>query len=99
MSGVRVTSKSISRTSGEGAVMRRGRKKIAVYRDESGTIHEMSAVCPHLYCIVDWNTAEKTWDCPCHGSRFDPLGHVVNGPAVNGLEPVSELAEAQGKRK
>jgi glycine/D-amino acid oxidase-like deaminating enzyme/nitrite reductase/ring-hydroxylating ferredoxin subunit len=84
---------------GEGAVMRRGRKKIAVYKDEAGSIHEMSAVCTHLYCIVDWNTAEKTWDCPCHGSRFDPYGHVVNGPAVSGLEPVGELEEARGKKK
>jgi Rieske Fe-S protein len=76
---------------GEGAVMRRGRRKIAVYKDESGGVHECSAVCTHMYCIVDWNSAEKTWDCPCHGSRFDPYGHVVNGPAITDLEPVEEL--------
>jgi Rieske Fe-S protein len=73
---------------GEGAVLRRGATKIACYRDESGTLHERSAVCTHLYCIVDWNHAEKTWDCPCHGSRFDRYGKVVNGPAVKELEPV-----------
>lgn len=71
---------------GEGAVLRRGAKKIAAFRDEAGRLHERSAVCPHLYCIVDWNPAEKTWDCPCHGSRFDAHGKVVNGPAVNDLE-------------
>ncbi len=72
---------------GEGAVMRRGAKKIAVYKDEHGELHQMSAVCPHMYCIVDWNTAEKTWDCPCHGSRYDYDGHAIQGPTVKDLEP------------
>jgi nitrite reductase/ring-hydroxylating ferredoxin subunit len=71
---------------GCGAVMRRGRSKIAVFRDEKGTLHERSAVCTHLKCIVEWNSAEKSWDCPCHGSRFDAYGTVVNGPAVSDLE-------------
>jgi glycine/D-amino acid oxidase-like deaminating enzyme/nitrite reductase/ring-hydroxylating ferredoxin subunit len=70
---------------GEGAVVRRGARKIAVYRATDGSLHERSAVCTHLYCIVDWNSVEKTWDCPCHGSRFDAFGHVVNGPAVADL--------------
>ncbi len=74
---------------GEGAVIGRGRGKIAVYRDERGNIHQLSAVCTHLYCIVHWNNTEKTWDCPCHGSRFDPYGKVVNGPAIVGLSPAS----------
>jgi glycine/D-amino acid oxidase-like deaminating enzyme/nitrite reductase/ring-hydroxylating ferredoxin subunit len=73
---------------GEGAVIRRGVKKIAVYRDEAGTLHEMTAVCPHLKCIVHWNRNETTWDCPCHGSRFDALGKVLNGPSVADLAPV-----------
>ena len=75
---------------GEGAVVGRGRGKVAVYRDERGTIHQHSAVCPHLYCIVKWNNTEKSWDCPCHGSRFDPYGKVVNGPAIVGLSPVDQ---------
>jgi Rieske Fe-S protein len=73
---------------GEGAVLREGVKKIATYRDENGNVHAFSAVCPHLGCIVRWDACEKTWDCPCHGSRFDALGCVVNGPAVSDLEPV-----------
>ncbi|MEO7041785.1 MAG: Rieske 2Fe-2S domain-containing protein, partial [Gemmatimonadaceae bacterium] len=60
--------------------------KIAAYRDTDGKITECSAVCTHLYCIVDWNDTEKTWDCPCHGSRFDAYGRVVNGPAIADLE-------------
>jgi nitrite reductase/ring-hydroxylating ferredoxin subunit len=70
-----------------GAVIRRGMHKIAVYKDAFGEVNECSAVCTHLYCIVDWNDTEKTWDCPCHGSRFDPYGKVVNGPAIADLEP------------
>lgn len=73
---------------GSGAVVRRGKTKVAVYKDDSGTIHERSAVCTHLYCIVSWNSMERTWDCPCHGSRFDPYGKVVNGPAITPLEDV-----------
>jgi glycine/D-amino acid oxidase-like deaminating enzyme/nitrite reductase/ring-hydroxylating ferredoxin subunit len=75
---------------GEGAILGRGRGKIAVYRDERGDIHGLSAVCTHLYCIVRWNDTERTWDCPCHGSRFDPYGKVINGPAIVGLSPVSQ---------
>ena len=74
---------------GAGAVVRRGMKKIAVYRDEQGSIHELSAVCTHLYCIVSWNSVERTWDCPCHGSRFDPYGRVVNGPAITPLQELN----------
>lgn len=72
--------------SGEGAVLRDGRKKIATYRDENGNLHVFSAICPHLGCIVRWDSCEKTWDCPCHGSRFDALGRVLNGPAISNLE-------------
>lgn len=73
-----------------GAVVRRNVKKIAVYCDEAGQRHEMSAVCPHLKCIVAWNDSEKTWDCPCHGSRFDKFGKVVNGPAITDLPVVAD---------
>lgn len=75
---------------GSGAVIRRGRSPIAVYRDEEGERHELSAVCTHLGCIVHWNDVAKSWDCPCHGSRFEPTGAVVNGPASVGLKPAEE---------
>ena len=73
----------------EGAVLRQGLTKIAVYRDENGTLHSMSAVCMHLGCIVTWNAGEKTWDCPCHGSRYDKFGAVISGPANSDLPPES----------
>jgi glycine/D-amino acid oxidase-like deaminating enzyme/nitrite reductase/ring-hydroxylating ferredoxin subunit len=72
---------------GSGAIIRRGLTKVAVYKDEAGDVRELSAVCPHLGCIVAWNSLEKTWDCPCHGSRFDSLGHVIMGPANSDLPP------------
>jgi glycine/D-amino acid oxidase-like deaminating enzyme/nitrite reductase/ring-hydroxylating ferredoxin subunit len=75
---------------GEGAIIRHGLKKVATYRDEEGAVHECSAVCPHLGCIVDWNSKEKTWDCPCHGSRYDAYGVVFQGPANSNLSPVDE---------
>jgi glycine/D-amino acid oxidase-like deaminating enzyme/nitrite reductase/ring-hydroxylating ferredoxin subunit len=73
---------------GEGAVLRRGLHKVAVYRDPSGGVTECSATCPHLGCLVEWNSGEKIWDCPCHGSRFTAQGRVVNGPALGDLSPV-----------
>ncbi len=79
---------------GTGAVVRKGMTKLAVYRDEQGIVHERSAVCTHLYCIVDWNSSERTWDCPCHGSRFDPYGKVINGPAITPLTEVKSEAPA-----
>jgi glycine/D-amino acid oxidase-like deaminating enzyme/nitrite reductase/ring-hydroxylating ferredoxin subunit len=75
---------------GGGAVVRRGLRKVAVYRDESGELHERSAHCTHLGCVVAWNGAERTWDCPCHGSRFDVDGSVVHGPAVAPLAEVDD---------
>jgi Rieske Fe-S protein len=71
---------------GAGAVIRHGLLKTAVYRDEQGVCHERSAICTHLGGIVQWNDAEQTWDCPCHGSRFDRLGGVMNGPANRDLD-------------
>jgi glycine/D-amino acid oxidase-like deaminating enzyme/nitrite reductase/ring-hydroxylating ferredoxin subunit len=71
---------------GEGAILRRGLSKFAVYRDDDGVLHERSAVCTHLGCIVQWNSTERTWDCPCHGSRFQTDGHAVNGPAIQALQ-------------
>ena len=70
---------------GEGAVIRDGLSKIAVYRDENGELHRRSAVCTHLGCIVRFNSLEKTWDCPCHGSRFSTSGEAINSPAIKPL--------------
>lgn len=76
-------------TPGTGAIVRRGLLKIAVYCDTAGRLHECSAVCPHLGGIVAWNHAEETWDCPCHGSRFDKFGKALNGPANTNLFAVT----------
>lgn len=72
---------------GEGAILREGVSKLAVYRDEAGAVHKLSAVCPHLGCVVAWNSTEKTWDCPCHGSRYSAAGKVYQGPANSDLSP------------
>ncbi|HJU87882.1 MAG TPA: FAD-dependent oxidoreductase, partial [Gemmatimonadaceae bacterium] len=73
-----------------GAVIRRGKHRVAVYKDASGKVHERSAKCTHLGCVVHWNSTEATWDCPCHGSRFDPYGKVINAPAISPLEPAPD---------
>ena len=78
-----------------GAVIRDGASKIAVFRDEAGVLHRRSAVCTHLGCIVAWNPSASTWDCPCHGSRFDPYGAVLNGPASKDL---ARLASTEKKK-
>ncbi len=70
---------------GEGKILKLGRKKFAVYRDENGRVKKMSAVCTHMGCFVRWNQAEGTWDCPCHGSRFAAKGKVLSGPAESPL--------------
>jgi len=70
---------------GSGAIMQNGASKLAVYKDKHGELHELSAVCTHLGCIVQWNSGENSWDCPCHGSRFDLYGRILNGPAVKPL--------------
>jgi glycine/D-amino acid oxidase-like deaminating enzyme/nitrite reductase/ring-hydroxylating ferredoxin subunit len=81
---------------GSGAVIRKGLKHIAVFRDEHGEPHRMSAVCPHMKCIVTWNASERTWDCPCHGSRFDCRGHVLNGPSIADLEHLTPSEHPAG---
>lgn len=72
--------------SGEGKIVEINREKCGVSRDENNKLHIVSAVCTHMKCIVDWNNAEKTWDCPCHGSRFKQDGQVIEGPATSNLE-------------
>jgi glycine/D-amino acid oxidase-like deaminating enzyme/nitrite reductase/ring-hydroxylating ferredoxin subunit len=81
-----------------GAILRDGVAPVAVYRDAAGTLHELSAVCTHLGCVVQWNAGEKSWDCPCHGSRFGVDGAVLNGPAHAPLTPAGEAAGAPPKR-
>jgi glycine/D-amino acid oxidase-like deaminating enzyme/nitrite reductase/ring-hydroxylating ferredoxin subunit len=71
---------------GEGKTIEIDSEKLAVYRDEQSKLHVCSAVCTHMKCIVNWNNAEKTWDCPCHGSRFMINGSVIEGPAILNLE-------------
>ncbi|MDQ3555196.1 MAG: FAD-dependent oxidoreductase [Gemmatimonadota bacterium] len=75
---------------GHGAVLRRGARRIAAFRSEDGTVTERSATCTHLGCSVRWNSQERSWDCPCHGSRFAPTGEVLTGPAIAPLNPVEE---------
>lgn len=83
---------------GGGAVLRHGLRKLAVFRDGAGVCHRFSAVCPHLKCLVHWNSLEKTWDCPCHGSRFSAaMGKVLNGPATSGLEPADRPAGSRSR--
>jgi len=78
-------------TPDDGIVFRKGGKLVAAYKNEDGNVEYMSAVCPHLAGIVSWNKAEKSWDCPCHGSRFDCHGAVIEGPAISGLKPVTDV--------
>ncbi|MFC5461818.1 FAD-dependent oxidoreductase [Massilia niabensis] len=77
---------------GEGAIVREGMHKLAMYRDAAGDLHALSATCTHLGCVVHWNSAERSWDCPCHGSRFDVEGRVLHGPAARALERVEREA-------
>jgi glycine/D-amino acid oxidase-like deaminating enzyme/nitrite reductase/ring-hydroxylating ferredoxin subunit len=72
---------------GEAAIVDGPDGRVAAFRDAEGTLHTVSAVCTHLGCIVGWNDAERTWDCPCHGSRFGPDGSVIEPPAVTALAP------------
>jgi 3-phenylpropionate/trans-cinnamate dioxygenase ferredoxin reductase component len=72
---------------GHGGIVDMGGKKLAVYRDENGRLHALSPRCTHMGCTVGWNDADRTWDCPCHGSRYAVDGRVVQGPAARPLEP------------
>lgn len=84
---------------GEAAVVRHRLGKVAAWRDMAGQLHLHSAVCPHLGCVVHWNPVEHSWDCPCHGSRFDAHdGSVLNGPADRGLTPLGVELQPQAAR-
>ena len=83
---------------GKGAIVRLGLKKVAAYRDENGKLHARSAACPHLGCHVHWNSFERCWDCPCHGSQFDVDGNVLNGPSTAPLAEVELGAQEKQRR-
>ena len=72
---------------GHGAVIEVAGRRLAVYRDEDGGLVAVSPRCSHMGCTVDWNDSDRTWDCPCHGSRYDVRGQVVRGPAAKPLDP------------
>jgi glycine/D-amino acid oxidase-like deaminating enzyme/nitrite reductase/ring-hydroxylating ferredoxin subunit len=78
--------KADSLGAGEGGIVSFDGHKVAGYRDDGGVLHAVSPVCTHLGCLVAFNTAERTWDCPCHGSRFTVDGEVIEGPATKDLD-------------
>ena len=77
---------------GEGAIVEAGGKKVAAFRDERGALVTLSPKCKHLGCTVGWNHRAKTWDCPCHGSRYERDGSVKNGPTRHPLDPIDAAA-------
>jgi glycine/D-amino acid oxidase-like deaminating enzyme/nitrite reductase/ring-hydroxylating ferredoxin subunit len=79
---------------GKGGICELDGEKVAAYRDDDGRVHAVSPVCTHVGCLVAFNFAEKTWDCPCHGSRYTVRGEVIEGPAVRDLEPKGPAVEA-----
>lgn len=74
---------------GEGRLVKYEGSTVAIYKDETGKIYALNPICTHAKCVVDWNLAEKTWDCPCHGARYDLNGNVLTGPAHRGLEKIN----------
>jgi glycine/D-amino acid oxidase-like deaminating enzyme/nitrite reductase/ring-hydroxylating ferredoxin subunit len=84
---------------GQGAIVRQGLKKIAAYRDEDGRLLLRSAACSHLGCHLHWNSFERCWDCPCHGSHFAPDGSVLNSPAIGPLAEIEQADKSKSKRK
>jgi len=82
---------------GEGRILELDGERVACSRDPDGTLRTVSAYCTHMGCLVRWNGAERTWDCPCHGSRFHPDGEVLAGPAETPLEPLKKKARKQAR--
>ncbi|MGM9638747.1 MAG: FAD-dependent oxidoreductase [Butyricicoccaceae bacterium] len=74
---------------GHGGIVGAFDDRLGVYKDENGTVWAVDPVCPHMGCLLEWNPDEKSWDCPCHGSRFDYKGHLLGGPAQTALEPAT----------
>jgi nitrite reductase/ring-hydroxylating ferredoxin subunit len=84
---------------GDGKVLKLDGKQVACSRDSKGKLTTVSAVCTHMGCLVHWNNAEKTWDCPCHGSRFATSGNVLAGPAETPLEKIEATEAEDSKQK
>jgi nitrite reductase/ring-hydroxylating ferredoxin subunit len=84
---------------GQGGIIREGLKKIAAFKDENGKLFLRSAVCTHLGCHIHWNSTERCWDCPCHGSHFAPDGSVLNGPAISPLPELDATGREPGRKK
>jgi Rieske Fe-S protein len=82
---------------GQAKLVKYENKSLALYKDDGGQLHAISPVCPHAKCSVDWNSAERSWDCPCHGSRFTAEGDVLTGPARHGLEVIEIESLVQEK--
>jgi Rieske Fe-S protein len=102
MIGGRVSSEKIEELSdiarGEARVVKYEEHKLAIYKDEAGNVHAVNPVCPHAKCMVEWNNAEMSWDCPCHGSRFNADGVMLTGPASQDLEEI-KLTELLKERE
>lgn len=80
---------------GQGKTITLNNERLAAYRDEQGVVHLVSGICPHMGCVVHWNNGEKSWDCPCHGSRFGIDGEILEGPAYHGLAKPKKSSERQ----
>ena len=70
----------------EGKIVEIEGKKVGIYKDEKGNLHAVNPICSHLGCEVIWNSSDKTWDCPCHGSRFDYSGKSIYSPSIKDIE-------------
>lgn len=77
----------------KGKIVEENDTKAAVYKDAEGSVKVFSTSCPHLGCDIEWNDTENTWDCPCHGSRFETDGSLKQGPASRGLDPMAFKTE------
>ena len=71
---------------GDGGIVEIEGEKVGIYKREDGEIFAVKPICGHLGCLVSWNNLEKTWDCPCHGSRYDYMGNIITEPTVNELK-------------
>ena len=79
---------------GDGEIVEIDGKKVGIYKKEDGKIFKVKPVCKHLGCMLTWNNLEKTWDCPCHGSRYDYMGNIITEPTVKELDKYKETNES-----